>query len=250
MVGGRSEAMGTGQYIEPMTWLRDLAAAVPSRCNVCGRWPAAPVCAACVHKFARLRPRCRRCALPVPEGVAECGGCVREPPPLDACHAAVDYAYPWAGLVTHYKFHGQPGWAGVFARLLRETPGVQESVDRSDLVLPMPLARRRLADRGFNQALELARELAPSRLRTGLLLRLRETPPQSALARKERLANVRGAFGPEPLRAAELRERRVLLVDDVMTSGASLFAAAQALRDAGASQVSAIVVARTEEPAA
>lgn len=229
-------------------WLQGLARAAPSRCGVCGRWPAEPVCRPCVRHFARPQARCLRCALPVPDGVRECGACLREPPPLDVCHAGVDYAYPWSALIGQYKFRHEPGWATSLASLLRATPGVTEALDQAALVLPMPLAPRRLAERGFNQAAEIARRLAPAKVDTALLLRLRETAPQAALARRERLANVRGAFGVEPLRAGELQGRRVVLVDDVMTSGASLYAAGAALRAAGAAHVAAVVVARTEEP--
>jgi len=125
-------------------------------------------------------------------------------------------------------------------------PGVAGELDRADLVLPLPLAPRRLAERGFNQALLLARALAPGKTEALLLLRLRETGTQTSLDRKARRANVRDAFGVDPLRARELRGRSVVLVDDVMTSGASLHAAAQALRRAGAARVAAVVLARTQ----
>jgi len=223
-------------------------AGLPGRCEVCRAWPAQPLCEACIARFAQPQPRCRRCALPVPAGVAECGQCLRAPPPLDACHAAVSYAYPWSGLITRYKFHGQPGWAGSFALLLRSTPWVEPALERAGLVLPMPLSGPRLAERGFNQAWELARRLAPGRADAGLLLRVRDTPPQVALDRRARLANVRDAFALEPSRAAEVRGQQVVLVDDVMTSGASLFAAAQVLRAAGAQGVTALVIARTDTP--
>lgn len=228
-------------------WMQGWNAVVPSRCAVCGAWPAEPVCKACTARFAPAQPRCGRCALPVPGGVAVCGQCLREPPPLDACFAAVAYGYPWSGLITEFKFHGQPGRAATLAALLGAVPGVQDALARAERVLPMPLAHGRLAGRGFNQALEIARRLAPERTDARLLLRLRETPPQASLARRERLANVRGAFAVDPLRGAAVRGRRVALVDDVMTSGASVFAAAQALRDAGAAHVCALVVARTDE---
>jgi ComF family protein len=220
----------------------------PSRCAVCGAWPAQPVCAACVRRFARPRPRCGRCALPVPEGVAECGACLRQGPPLDACFAAVPYAYPWSGLVARFKFQADPGWAASLGALMRAVPGVSRETGAADLLLPMPLAPARLAQRGFNQALQLARQLAGRRVDARLLLRLRETASQATLDRSERQANVRGAFGVEPLRQPELRGRSVVLVDDVMTSGASLHAAAAALRQAGACRVSAVVLARTDEP--
>ncbi len=178
-----------------------------------------------------------------------CGACLREPPPLDACYAAVDYAYPWSGLVARFKFSGEPGWAPTLADRMLHIPGVAAEIAAADLVLPMPLARRRLAHRGFNQALLLARALAAGKTDAGLLLRLRETEAQAALDRKARQRNVQHAFGVDPLRARELAGRCVLLVDDVMTSGASLHAAAQAVRQAGAQRVGAVVLARTREPA-
>ena len=109
----------------------------------------------------------------------------------------------------------------------------------------MPLSAERLRERGFNQALELARHLAPHKTQAYLLLRTRHTVPQPTLNRAERLRNVQGAFALEPLRGSALRGQRVVLVDDVMTSGASLFAAAAVLRQAGAVHVTGLVVART-----
>jgi ComF family protein len=229
------------------TWLQGLAAAAPSRCAVCGAWPAEPVCAACEARFRLPQPRCGRCAGVVAPGVATCGACLRQPPPLDACLAAVPYAYPWSELVWRFKFREQPGWATSLAALVRATPGVPALLEATQLVVPVPLARERLAERGFNQALELARGLAPERTAANLLLRLRLTQPQASLAKKDRQANVAGAFAVDPLRVAEVQGRHVLLVDDVMTSGASLHACALALRAAGASWVGAVVLARADE---
>lgn len=228
-------------------WLQGWTRAAPGRCAVCGAWPALPLCDGCAARFGERRHRCRLCALPLPEGPAVCGGCLREPPPLDACHAAVAYAYPWSGLVARFKFGGEPGWAEALAGRMAAVPGVAEEIETADHVLPMPLAPRRLAERGFNQAALLAKALAPAKTDARLLLRLRETGSQTALDRKARHANVREAFGVEPLRASALRGSSVLLVDDVMTSGASLHAAARALRQAGAKRVGAVVLARTEE---
>jgi ComF family protein len=224
------------------------ALVAPSRCAVCGAWPAQPLCAGCSARFTLPVQRCSLCALPLPTAATVCGACVREPPPLDACFAAVPYAYPWAGLVGRFKFQQEPGWAATFGRQMRAVDGLADAVAGADLLLPMPLAPRRLAERGFNQALLLARALDSARTDARLLLRLRETGSQTALDRKSREANVRNAFGLEPLRAAEVRGRAVLLVDDVMTSGASLHAAAKVLRQAGARRVSAAVLARTDAP--
>ena len=125
-------------------------------------------------------------------------------------------------------------------------PGIEDMLDEADWVLPIPLSPQRLAERGYNQALLLANQLSPSKTDAHLLLRTRHTPAQRTLPRAERLSNLQGAFAVEPLRAQEIRGKRVVLVDDVMTSGASLHTAAQVLRQAGAQHVSAIVLARTE----
>ncbi len=224
------------------SWLDRL----PSQCAVCHAWPARPVCDACVARFALPVERCRGCALPVAAGASHCGECLSRPPPLDACVAACSYVWPWPQCLAQFKFQGQAGWAGPLATLMRSAPWAEPALERCDLVLPMPLAPLRLRERGFNQALELARRLAPHKTDATLLLRTRETPAQSGLTRAERLRNLRGAFALEPLRAAAVSGRHVLLVDDVMTSGASLFAAAQVLRSAGAAHIAGLVLARTD----
>lgn len=220
--------------------------ALPSQCLVCHAWPAQSVCEACVNRFAQPQPRCGTCALVVPAGVRQCGHCVRSPPPLDACLAAVSYAYPWSDLIVGYKFQQQTGRASAFALLLRSTPWVEPALDGADAVLPMPLAKARLQSRGFNQALTLARQLAPEKTDSRLLLRIKDTPPQSSLKRADRLGSVQDAFAVEPLRSAQIKGKRLVLVDDVMTSGASLFAAARVLRAAGAAHITGLVIARTE----
>ena len=197
-------------------------------------------------RFAQPASRCQTCALPVPAGITRCGQCLRKPSPLDACVAAVAYAYPWSGLIASFKFSSNPGWASTFATLLRSTPWAEPALETTDLVLPMPLSRQRLQSRGFNQALALARALKPDKADAHLLLRIKDTPAQSSLNREERLASVRDAFAVDPLLAQRLKDKRVVLVDDVMTSGASLYAAASALRSAGAIHITGMVIARTE----
>ncbi len=221
---------------------------IPSQCVACGSWPSEPVCEACVELFAQPCLRCRSCAMPVADGISQCGACIRSPPPIDACLAAVAYAYPWSSLIQQFKFQGRASWARAFAAILRSAPWVEPALEQTAVVLPMPLSVQRLRSRGFNQALELARQLAPDKTDATLLLRIRDDPPQSALARAQRLRNVRHAFAVEPLRAGELTGARVALVDDVMTSGASIHAAAAALRQAGAAHITAIVMARAEHP--
>lgn len=239
-------------------WLTGL----PSQCAVCHSWPARQLCQACVSHFTTAPPRCGACALALPTDLsmglrttpAVCAACVRQRPPLDGALAAVPYAFPWSSLIARYKFGEQPAWADFFAELLLNTPGVLQAfgeLGANDWVVPMPLSAERLQTRGFNQAWELASALAGqtqtlAQADARLLLRVRHTRPQSQLKREARLMNVKGAFQVDPLRVAGLQGRRVLLVDDVMTSGASMFAAAQALRDAGAAHITAVVLARTE----
>ena len=219
---------------------------LPSQCRVCHAWPAQPVCEACVSRFAQPQARCETCALPVPAQVRHCGACVKDRPPMDACLAAVTYAFPWSDLIVDYKFHNNPGLSNAFALLLRSAPWVEPALEGADLVLPMPLSRQRLQSRGFNQALLLAHRLAPDKTDSSLLLRIKDTPAQSSLKRAERLHALEDAFAVDPLRMAALKGARVVLVDDVMTSGASLSCAARALRVAGAAHITALVIARTE----
>lgn len=224
---------------------RALLARLPGQCRVCRRWPGRTLCTACSQRFRTAHARCGRCALPVPAGVAQCSACVLAPPPLDACFAAVDYAYPWSGLLGQFKFGGEPGLAAVLAAQLHATAGVAEVLADATWVVPMPLSRERLRQRGFNQSLLLARALGCPRIAPALLLRPLHRPPQSLLDREDRQRNVDGVFAVDPLRTAQLQGAHVVLVDDVMTSGASLHAAARVLRAAGARHIAALVVART-----
>jgi len=165
---------------------------------------------------------------------------------LDQCLAAVAYDFPWSGLIVDFKFRDQPGLVRSFATLMRATPWVEPALDAADLLLPMPLSSQRLQTRGYNQALLLARHLCPEKTHPDLLLRLLDTPAQHTLDRHERLSGLSQAFAVEPLQAQRIKGARVVLVDDVMTTGASLYAAAQVLRAAGAAHITGLVVARTE----
>ena len=162
--------------------------------------------------------------MPVAEGVSQCGDCLLHPPALDACGAALDYRYPWAELIAQFKFAPcDPGWAAHLWQLLRRAPQAKQFIHEADLVLPIPLSRERLAERGFNQALLLARRLgATEKICTDLLLRVLHTPAQSQLTRAQRLRNLRASFAVDPLKAVEIKGRRVLLVDDVMTAGTAV----------------------------
>lgn len=239
------------EYIDAVlsTLVARMLPTLPSRCAVCHAWPSEPVCEACVGRFGQPVARCQTCALPVYGGALQCGACVLAPPPLDACIAAVGYHYPWSDLVSRFKFHGQPGWSRSLARLMRSAPWMEPALEQADWVIPMPLSVARLRERGFNQAVELAKQLAPKgKMDTRLLLRIKDTPAQATLNRRERLSNLKHAFAVEPLRASDLQGTRVVLLDDVMTSGASLHAAAHTLRSAGVAHITGMVFARTDAP--
>ncbi len=225
---------------------QQLSDQLPSRCEICHAWPTDVVCESCVHRFAQPCQRCLSCAVLTPLGQSQCGACLRSAPPLDRCLAAVSYGFPWSGLIVDFKFQSRPGLATLFSQLLRSTPWVEPALESADFLLPMPLSKQRLQQRGFNQALVLARQLAFDKTAANVLLRIRDTPAQSQLLRPERSRNVADAFAVDPLTRNELKNKRVILVDDVMTSGASLYSAAKALRQAGAIHITALVVARTD----
>ena len=228
-----------------------LLSQIPSQCAVCKAWPSnGMVCEPCVTRFAQPVRRCSTCALTLKAGISadinRCGACIVKTPPLNECLTAVSYEYPWSDCIASYKFGNNPAWAGTFALLLKSAPSVEHAVDESDLIVPVPLSIARLQLRGYNQALEICKHLGRTKTDATLLLRIKDTLTQSSLSKSERLKNVKAAFAVEPLRAKELQGKRVLLVDDVMTSGATLFAAAASLRQAGAAHITAVVFARTE----
>ncbi len=203
------------------------------------------LCEACDADLPRLRQAlCPRCALPS-AGAEVCGQCLAHPPHFDAARAALAYRFPADVLLQAFKFRGELTLAGFFAALLVERLG---AAPRADYLVPVPIAAARLRERGYNQALEIARQVARAtgiRLAPGLCERVRDTPPQTDLPWSERAKNVRGAFrAPLALDGAA-----VAVLDDVMTTGATLGEIAATLKSAGAAHVSAWVVARTFPPA-
>jgi len=230
--------MSNTRWTLPDVWNRLVRAALPQDCLLCGAWSGdAPLCAPCFGDLPSLPPACPVCAMPSPCG-AVCGSCMSDPPRFDATVAAWRYAYPVDLLVHSLKFHGRLALAALFAQALAGRAA------RADIVIAMPLHPARLSERGFNQAAEIARRLA--RLKGSTLLcegarRIRHTLPQAGLALPERQRNVRGAFACDRSFAG----LRVAVVDDVMTTGATLGELAKVLKRAGAARVENWVVART-----
>ncbi|TCJ18170.1 ComF family protein [Parasulfuritortus cantonensis] len=207
-------------------------------CLLCGaRSRAGLLCPACAADLPRLpAERCPVCAMPTPGG-AVCGACLKRAPAYDRTEAVFRYAFPADVLVQRLKYGGQTVLAGYLAGLMAPSA-------RPDLIVAMPLHPHRLRERGYNQAAllagHLARRLALPFAATACR-RLRDTPPQVDLPVKARRRNLRGAFDC----TMDLAGRHVALVDDVMTSGASLDELARVVKRAGAAEVSAWVVART-----
>lgn len=239
----------------------NLAARIPSQCFVCRSWPSERLCFACeAALWQQNAPRCPHCALRLPAATPQCGACLREPLLLTTCHAAVDYISPWSDMVQQLKFHQRPAWAPAFARYIAATPGAIATLARCDWIAPIPLSTARLRERGFNQALLITKQLhhllaadalatqqprPPSQLQSQLLLRLQDTPPQSQSTRAQRQRNLRNALTIEPQLRLQLQGKRIALVDDVMTTGATLNASARLLLNAGAAEVHGFVFART-----
>ncbi len=238
------------RYLPRPPALPGLAARLlPGSCLLCGDDAPAPVCAACRARYlAHHGPLCRRCALPLPSGSAapECGACIAAPPAFDASIAATLYAPPADLLVQALKFRAQLPLATAFAQLLMQAAMQQPRVATADVVIAVPLSAERLAERGFNQAQEIARPLARALqlpLVTSACARVRDTAPQSGLAPADRRDNMRGAFAVMQREAVD--GKQVLVVDDVMTTGHTLGALAACLKRNGAASVTNLVFART-----
>lgn len=224
----------------------------PSLCEVCSRWGAGRVCSECRVRFASAHPRCARCGLRTGQPLAQCGQCLQNPPPYRSTCCAVDYGFPWDGLIAQFKFHNQVELGDSLCRLMLAS-GAQHHGIQAQTLLPVPLSPERLAARGYNQAWELARRLGKARklqARADVLLRVLATPAQAELTRNERLRNLRAAFMVAPAQRSWLIGREVILVDDVMTTGATASEAACTLLRAGAAAVDLWVLARTPQGAA
>jgi len=235
------ERLVNGNLVRWRNWF------LPGHCTLCAGTTRDPgvLCAACANALPRNTPACPVCANALPPSAEDdqpCGACQQKPPAFDEARALYQYSTPVATLIQQVKYGGQLA----LARELGERLGELISGDTAtlpDWLLPVPLHANRLRRRGYNQALELARPLSRRlgiALEPRLATRVRATAPQQELDRRERARNLRGAFAVRQ----DLDGRNIAIIDDVMTSGATVASLARALKRAGAKRISVWVVAR------
>jgi ComF family protein len=226
--------------------------ALPQRCALCVAGSGGQLlCADCANEMRRIGIACPGCALPAQEA-RPCGTCLAKPPPWSRATAALVYAFPVDRLLVDLKYGGRlalADWAGTtLAAAVVASLAARAGVATPERVAALPLAASRQRERGFNQAREIAKRVA-DRLALPLanpLERVSASVPQTGLAWRERARNVRGAFAVR----GDVRGARIALVDDVMTTGATLAEATRTLLRAGAADVECWVVARTLPPVA
>lgn len=231
----------------------------PPTCVLCaraGQFPALDLCAACEADLPVNAPACPVCAQPLsgdrhPNGDSGgasarslvCGACLRRPPRFDAGHCPFRYAYPLDHLVRGLKYDGAVAQARVLGELLAHRIQASRTGTLPQLIVPVPLGQRRFRERGYNQAIELARYVGSHLkipLRTDLVVRTRETHEQAALNKPDRRKNIRGAFAA----IGQLPALHVAIVDDVVTTGSTVNELAKVLKRAGAQRVEVWAVAR------
>ena len=217
-------------------------AILPQHCALCGaRTPNRLLCAGCDADLSHYRaPACPICALPT-QGGEVCGACLQHPPPFDRTLAAFSYHFPIDRLLHAFKYSGNLALTEILAEPLAQ---LAAGHPKPDLLMPMPLHPGRLRERGFNQSLEIAKPISrwlDTPLTADACQRTRDTPTQAGLKLKERRRNVRGAFACD----LDLSGKKIAVLDDVMTTGATLNEISRILKSQGASEVSAWVVART-----
>lgn len=219
------------------------------RCGCAGRPPAFDLCAYCEAEFVRNSAACPGCGLSLPvDSTKACMACARRRWHFARVVAPFRYEYPVDQLVQRFKYDGRLEVGRVLAMLLARAIR-RSGVERPDALLPVPLAPAKLRERGFNQALELARPLSQALsipVRRNLCERVRVTQDQAGLGARDRRRNVRGAFAvpdkPMP--------RHIAVIDDVLTTGSTSDEIARALRNGGAERVDVWVVARAHSPSA
>lgn len=224
---------------------------LPTPCTLCAdpTTDGEIICRPCQTQLPTNPVHCPRCALPLPAtqpNSAVCGQCLRKPPAFDSALAPLIYAPPVSHLISQLKYHRRLATGQTFARLIGQRVAALEQ-PLPDAIIPVPLHRQRLRQRGFNQSVEIARPLAKL-INRPLLINQAErhkiTAPQTGLSGPARRKNLRGAFTVN----SSISQRRVALIDDVMTTGSTASELATTLKKAGVAEVAIWVVARVTDP--
>ncbi len=225
---------------------------LPDRCHLCGEFLDPEdaerfICPACRRKFsADGAPACTVCGRPFESeqgGDHPCGDCLTDPPPFAAARYVSAYEGEMARAIKELKYSGRVELARPLGRLLNERLAAEPFPPRFDVVIPVPLHPSKVRRRGFNQAALLAAQAADrGPVTVDVLARIRNTRSQAGLNKKERLANVKGAFRVR--QGADLEGRSVLLIDDVLTTGATVFECARTLKRAKAAEVYVATLSR------
>lgn len=222
----------------------------PSLCCACQRYLSGDslplLCFDCLAQIVPVSPPfCPDCGLPFAAGTSHlCGACLRQKSPADLIRSALLYQKPVSTLIHQLKYGGQMTMLDTFAELVRQANG-NSDISAPDLVLPVPLHIDRLRERGFNQAVLLARYCFPAwrqRIVSDLLIRKIPTESQSGLSGAARRRNLTGAFAVNDHR--RLAGKKVLLVDDVFTTGSTVYACSKVLRKAGVQRIEVFTLAR------
>lgn len=251
------------------SWLAHQQVRVPALCHVCGLWFSSTAtnrawCSSCQYVFTKSPQRCVQCAIDAPHAMAgpdapphvfRCGACASDPPPWQAAHAAVHYAFPWASLIAQFKYQRHSALARPLASLLAQAKDCQAALLQADVWLGVPITPRKLGLRGFNQTHLLLNQLArwwPScpgaqcwPLSERFAVRSHQNHSQLGLGRSQRLHNLNGAFAIQPSGMAALHSKHVVIVDDVYTTGATLTALASVVQQAQPASLHVCVLART-----
>jgi ComF family protein len=229
-----------------------ISALLPSPCPICKLGVGNTLlCVACHRQFfGQQHARCQRCAIPLQthDNNGVCGECLSTPPKFDFTVVACDYVAPVDQLVLSFKFGHRLALGNLFSLLLRDALLLEPRRNLAELLCAVPLGKRRLSERGFNQSLEIAKPLSSNlgiALDPLLIRRTRETARQSSLHPDERQKNVRNSVMLNPHAIELIKGKHIGVIDDVMTTGATLQEIAMLLKRFGAAKVSNYVFART-----
>lgn len=205
------------------------------------------VCRACLNDLPwQPNTSCPQCGLASDGNV--CGSCLSNPPDFDATQAVFLYSFPVDAMMVRYKYGNMMHLSHIFGQFLSDKLGLSLASNQIDFVIPMPMHPARIKERGFNQAHEIAKVLSKDcheKLDFKSVARIKLTPPQASLPLKDRVKNIKGAFQVNTDKLNLILGKRIAIVDDVMTTGASLNELAKTLKKAGATHVECWVIART-----